>query len=455
MTMEEPRPLDSDERAELDQLRAQVAALEETPTTVSKAPSGLLWRRIGSGILLLLVAVCAILSVTTHFVPSQILDTDHYVNTVAPLASNTAVQNQVITIVTDQINDQVDIEGTTTAALQQLVDLTPAERPHLDNALVGLAPVIASQAQSFVHQTVTDFVRSPTFRDLWVSANRAAHQGVVAAVTGNTNRDAVEIDPDGTISIQLGPIITQVQDRLEQRGFAFATNIPNVDKEFVIFRSPELAKANRWVNALDKVATVLPWIGIACALAAIALIGSGRRLRMTAIVGLTILFSMLLLAIGILVGRTIYLNEVPADVLAPDAAQAIFDTVIAPLRFALRAVAVLALVVTIAAYLAGGSRSALATRRAFTRGVGALDSKRTQRPPNAFEHTLWQARIPLRITVVAVGALILMFWNYPTGLVVIWTVAIAILVLIVLEVTMRPARREPPNIETTSTELVE
>ncbi|MFW0796229.1 hypothetical protein AAFP30_20620 [Gordonia sp. CPCC 205515] len=448
------RPLDADERAELERLRAEVAELEAARPEPQphKTSSGLVWRRIGAGFLVFLCALLALLSVTTRFVRSELLDTDHYVNTVSSLASNPAVQAQVVNSVTDQINEQVDIEAATKSALQQIVDLTPAERPRLDNRVVGLAPVIAAQAESYIRKAVTEFVQSPQFADLWVAANRSAHEGVVATVTGDTKRGAVEIDPNGTISIQLGPIVTQVKDRLEQRGFSFADNIPNVNKEFVIFQSPELAKINRWVNALDKIATILPWLAIAAALGAIALIGRGRRLRMTAIVGVSIVLSMLILAIGILVGRAIYLNEVPANVLAPDAAKAIFDTVIAPLRTALRAVAVLALIVAIAAFFAGGSRSATATRHAFSRGIGAVDSHRAQRPPNSFERALWQARIPLRIAVVAIAALILMFWSYPTGLVVIWTVVIAVLVLIVLELLMRPARRTPGDPQVTVAE---
>ncbi|NED65145.1 hypothetical protein G3I15_29880, partial [Streptomyces sp. SID10244] len=75
-------------------------------------------------------------------------------------------------------------------------------------------------------------------------------------------------------------------------------------------------------------------LAILAAVGAVALIGSGRRLRMLAIVGIAITLSMLVLAIGLLVGRSIYLGQVPPDVLAPDAARVIFDTVVAPLRLA-------------------------------------------------------------------------------------------------------------------------
>ncbi|WP_343287365.1 hypothetical protein [Gordonia sp. SID5947] len=285
-----------------------------------------------------------------------------------------------------------------------------------------------------------------------MAANRAAHRSVVAAVTGETQRDAVEIGSDGTISIELGPIIEQVKQRLQDRGFAFAGSIPQVDKQFVVFQSPDLAKAQRWVRALDKIASILPWLAILAALGAVLVIGTGRRLRMVAIIGMAIVLSMLVLAIGLLVGRAIYLGQVPPDVLSPDAARVIFDTVVAPLRLALRAVAVVGLVVAVVAFLAGRSRAALAVRHGFTKGVGAIDSRRSARPPNTFERVLWQARIPVRIGVVAVAALVLMFWPYPTGLVVIWTVVIGCLVLAVVEVLMQPARRDGVAADTATAE---
>ncbi|MEE4024508.1 hypothetical protein V1Y59_15590 [Gordonia sp. PKS22-38] len=432
----DPRPLDADERAELERLRAEVAARSVRPERK------MLWRRIVAVSLVVLCAVLTLLSVTTRYVRGELLDTEHYLTTVAPLASEPAVQEQVTDAITDEINAQVDIQQITEQALQQLVDLTPAERPRIDQTVVGLAPVLANQAESFIQQTVSRFVESDQFRELWVTANRAAHRSVVAALTGDTERGAIEIDSDGSISIQLGPVIDQVKQQLTDRGFAFAANIPEVDKDFVVFQSPQLADAQRWVGALDNIADVLPWLALAAAIGAVLVIGAGRRLRMTAAVAISIVVAMLLLAIGLLIGRAVYMSEIPADVLAPDAARVIFDTVVNPLRLALRAVAVLALVVAIVVFFAGGSRSAKAVRRGFTGGVGALDARRKQRDPNAFELALYQARIPVRIAVVVGAALILMFWSYPTGLVVIWTVVITCLVLAALEIAMRPARRE-------------
>ncbi|QDQ89513.1 hypothetical protein FND50_01120 [Rhodococcus sp. WB9] len=443
-------PLDKDERTELLRLREEVATLRGqaagaaagVPTEpVARPPrNGLRWTAVT--ILLVLVAVLALASVTARFTRSQILDTDRYVSTVAPLGANPALQADITNQITDEIFTRVDVEGLTKDALEALTDVSnlAANAPRLDAAVVGLAPVITSQAKNFVHDTVSSLVQSQQFEDLWIQANRSAHNALVAVMTGNYGLSSVEVDQSGTVSISLGTVIDNVKAALTERGFAFADKIPAVDKQFVLFQSPELVKAQRAVNALDKASAILPWLGIACAAAAVAVAPSGRRLRALSLAGLSIALGMLVLAIGILVGRAIYLDSVPPDVLSPDAAAAVIDTVLVPLRTSLRAVAVLGLVIAIGAFLIGGSSSATAVRRGYGQALDFARKSGAGRPPNEVERWAYQLRIPLRCTIIGVAALLLMFWRYPTGLVVLWIVFIALLVLAALELLIRPAR---------------
>ena len=448
-------PLGKDERAELVRLREEVATLrEQTPiareTTVeqvSRPPRhGLRWAAVT--ILLVLVALLAVLSVTTRFVRSQIFDTDRYVSTVAPLGENPAVQAEITNQITDEIFTRVDVEGLTADALTALTDVSnlAANAPRLDRAVVGLAPVIAGQAKGFVHDTVGTLVQSQQFEDLWIQANRSAHTALVAVMTGNYGPNAVEVDQSGTVSISLSTIIDRVKAALTERGFAFADKIPSVDKEFVLFQSPELVKAQRAVAALDKVSVVLPWLGIACAAAAVAVAPRGRRLRALSLVGLSIALGMLVLAIGILVGRAIYLDSVPSDILSPDAATAVIDTVLVPLRTSLRAVAVLGIVAGLGAYLVGGSSSAIAVRRGYGQALDFVRYSASGRTPNQIERWANQLRVPLRCTIIGIAALLLLFWRYPTGLVVGWIVVIALVALVALEVLVRPARAAAQDI---------
>ncbi|MCL2536325.1 MAG: hypothetical protein FWE39_19360 [Nocardiaceae bacterium] len=444
----EGKPLDEDERAELLRLRNEVTTLrtqvaEATgapPATIARAPRHTM-RWITVTVLLVLVAMLSIVSVTSRFTRGEILDTDRYVTTVTPLGQDPAIQAEISDQITNEIYDRVDVEALTTEALTALTNASnlAENAPRVNQILTGLGPVLAGQAKSFINETVTTFVQSQQFEDLWIQANRTAHTALVSVVTGNYGPSSVQVDQSGTVSISLATIIDNVKTQLTDRGFTFAEKIPSVDKQFVLFQSPDLVKAQRAVNALDKVSAVLPWLTIACAAAAVAVAPRGRRLKTLSLAGLSIALGMLVLAIGILIGRAVYLNEVPTDVLTPDAATAVIDTILVPLRTTLRAVAVFGLVVAVGAYLVGGSSSATTLRGGFGRGVEFARRPMAGRTPTAVE--LWAARlrVPLRCLIIGVAALLLGFWRYPTGAVVIWIVLIGVLALVALELVVRPA----------------
>ncbi|QBJ97877.1 hypothetical protein ERC79_19465 [Rhodococcus sp. ABRD24] len=441
------RPLDSDERAELLRLRAQVAALrgQEPDATgdVEPTPQHHWLRWTAVTLLLVLVALLAIVSVTSRFTRSQILDTDRYVSTVAPLAEDPAVQAEISNQVTDEVFTRIDVEALTTDALAALADVSNLDEkaPRVDQAVVGLAPVIAGQAKSFVHETVLSFVQSQQFQDLWILANRTAHDRLVALVTGNYGPSSVQVDQSGTVSISLSTIIDNVRTELTDRGFTFAENIPTVDKQFVLFQSPNLVKAQQAVNTLDKASAVLPWLGIACAAAAVAIAPAGRRLHTLSLAGLAIAVGMFVLAVAMLIARAVYIDDISPDVLSPDAARAAIDTVLVPLRTSLRAVAVVGLVIAIGAYLIGGSASAGVVRRGFGHALDFARHPREGRTPNRVERWAGQARVPLRCFVIGIAALLLVFWRYPTGLVVLWIVLGAVIALLALELLIRPTQQ--------------
>ncbi|MGK8506955.1 hypothetical protein ACRS5S_02515 [Nocardia asiatica] len=434
--------LTADERAELERLRAEVAALRTKGRGAGPRARRHAWRWTAVVILTVLIAALAITTVVSRFVRGEVLDTDRYLGTVAPLGSNPVLQTEVAGTITDEIFVRVDIEGLTADALAALTDAVPAtaNRPRVDRAVEGLAPVITQQARDFVDDTVLSFVRSDQFEDLWLQANRAAHTALVAVATGHVGPESVTVDENGTVTLSLATVIENVKARLLDRGFAFAEKIPAIDKQFVLFRSPELVRAQQAVNRLDKASAVLPWVTIAAAVAAIAAAPPGRRRRALALVGLALTIGMLILAMALLVARALYLDRIPADVLAPAAATVIVDTVLVPLRTALRGVAVLGLAIALAAYLTGDSASATAARSQFGRGMDAAQRLRRSRPPNRMEDYAFRGRAALRWAVLGVAALLLVFWRYPTGLVVVWILLGALVALLALELLIRPAR---------------
>lgn len=84
-------------------------------------------------------------------------------------------------------------------------------------------------------------VASDAFSDAWLTANRAAHSALVAALTGQTG-EGITMESD-TVSINLGPIIQEVKQRLIDRGFELASRIPDVNPSFVLIQSDAITKA--------------------------------------------------------------------------------------------------------------------------------------------------------------------------------------------------------------------
>ena len=422
------QPLDASERAELLRLRAQVA--ESAGVRRRGLHNALRWTL--SGFLILLVALLMVGSLVARFTSSQIMDTDRYVATVAPLAGEPAVQAEIADQVTDQLFDRLDIEKITADALTALTENAPRVPPQV----VGLAPVIAGQAKSFIHETVLSVVQTDQFERAWVEANRIAHQKLVAVATGDTS--VVEIDEKGTVSVPLGPILANVGDQLVQRGFAFADKIPDIDVEFVLFQSSDLVKAQKAVRALNSAATWLPWLAVVAAVGAVFAAPRGQRLRALALVGLGVAVATALLGLALNVARSVYIDDIPSDVLSPAAASAIVDTLSVPLKTTVRAFFALGVVVAVVGYLTGGSRSALAVRGGFRRGVDALRRLGADRPPRPYEVWAARLRVPLRVAIAAVAVAILLFWRYPTGLVVGLIALFAVIALVVLEAVARP-----------------
>lgn len=449
----ENTPLTDGERTELESLRAEVTRLRAVAassggpspgvpdggTTAGEAGRAAGWLRwTATGVLVVLAALLAISAVGARYVRSQLLDTDRYVSTVAPLAGDPAVQDAVASKVTDALVQQLDLETLTRDALTAITD----NAPRVPDAIVGLAPVLASQANGFVGDQVTRFVRSDAFANLWVQANRAAHANVVAVLTGGSGR-ALTATRDGAVVLDLGPVVDAVKQQLVARGLTFASTIPQVSTTITVFQSSDLAKAQRWTRAFDRLATWLPWIALLVAAAAIGVAPPGRRRRAVVVVASAAAVGMIALGIGITVGRAVYLGAIPAHVLPPSAAAVVFDTVVQPLRGTLRFVLVVALVVALASFLVGPSGAAQAVRNGFMWLVGRASGGHAgdvTREPNPWE--AWIARYALLLTValVALGGLVLVFWHYPTGAVAFWIALVVVVLVVAVQVLAAPGR---------------
>ena len=169
-----------------------------------------------------------------------------------------------------------------------------------------------------------------------------------------------------------------------------------------------------------------------------------RRALVGAGVGIAV--AMVVLALGLAVFRSIYLDAVPASILPHDAAAALYDTIVRFLRAGLRTVLVLGLVVAAGAFLTGPSVTAVRARQGLTGAIGWLAGGAERAGFSTGPVGTWvQAnRRALRVGAVTLAALALVFWNRPTGKVVLGLTLALLAALAVIEFLGRGAARRPP-----------
>jgi hypothetical protein len=424
--MPEDAELGREERAELERLRAEVAALRSQARSgeVRAGRPGAVaggarqrWRTIVAVVLIVLGCVLAPLAGVAVWARNQVTNTDRYVATVQPLASDPAIQQAVTDQITAQVFTYVDIQALTNQVVDALTVRVEGRGlpPQAAAALGGLAGPIANGVQGFVRTQVERIVQSQAFADAWVQANRVAHDALVKALTGEG-----------------GGAVTVAQ------GFTLAERIPQVDKSFVLFQSEDITRARSAFNLLNTLGVWLPVI-------ALILIGIGvyvakdhRRALIGA--GLGVAAGMVLLALGLAVFRSIYLDGVPAEVLPHDAAAVLYDTIVRFLRAGLRTLLVLGLVVAAGAFLSGPSVTAVRARRGLAGAIGWLRGSAEHAGLRTGPVGTWvyANKRALRIGAVILAALALVFWGRPTGKVVIGLALALLVVLAIIEFLGRP-----------------
>jgi len=430
-----------DERAELERLRAETAELRRQQAGRTRRRFS--WRTIVSIVLIVLGCVLGPVAVLGVWAGNEVSDTGRWVATVEPLIHDPAIQNVLTDKITAEVTRQLDLTGTLNQASAQLDD---KGLPRLSSLVQTFGPQIASAVTGFIHSTVHRIVSGPRVAKLWVQANTVAHQSLVKVLSGEGN-GAISTK-NGQIVLNLGPFIAVVKQDLIEHGFSLASNIPPISPTLALFQAKDLGKAQAGYRLIKALKIVLPVLVLLLLAAGVYVARRRRRALIGASLGLAA--SMLVLAIGLVIARSIYLSSVPPSVLPGDAAAAAFDAMVYFIRIGLRVVLAVGLVVAIGAFITGSSRTAVQTRSALKSGAGRIRAYGERRGVSAGPVGEWTYthRKGLRIGAVALFALIFVFWGHPTGLVVIVLAVLLLVVLGLIELIGRPAAEPESTAQT-------
>ncbi len=388
--------------------------------------------RLGRAVLSVILAVLGVLSLTIAPLAiwgrNLVLNTDRYVDTLAPLAADPAVQSALIAAVNRRVEDHLDVA------------------PFVDGLLPpNVAKALEAPLQSAVYRVVdivtSRVVRSHAFQVLWNEMNRVAHKQLVAIVTGKKLAHGLIEAKSGKLLLNLSPVVEQVRDRLVSAGIDVAKRIPAAGATIEIARLSGLTRAQREVRTLNTLANWLPLIGVVLVAAAVAL--ARRRRRALVACALGVGGGMILLALGLAIGRSIYLSRLATTAFPRDAATSAYSILVRYLRLGIGLVFAVMLLLALVTWVTGSSPRAVVVRHVVSNMLQKLGRREHAGRVGAFagRYASW-----IRITILAVAGILLFTidgWSVG-GLIALAVVTVVLLVG--LEILRAPvAERSSPT----------
>jgi hypothetical protein len=357
---------------------------------------------------------------------NTILNTDRYVETVAPLASEPAVIDSVATRLTDAIFERVDVQS----ELQQ----------YLPPRLVFAAGPIANQVKSTTHDLIVKALETEQFQTLWREVNRTASTALVAYVNSEGS-SAVSIE-NGQLFLDLGPILDSVKQTLSDQGFALADKIPSTTAQvrLPVGDVSAIQQLKSTLHLLNVLAYLLPLLALACFIGAVFLMRDRRR--GVVVVGVIVAGAALLVGVGLAVGRESYLNAATDGGANPETAAVLFDTLVRFLRNGLRVFFLIGVLLALGAVITGPSTWAVRTRTTVG-GLITSGGEKTGWDSGSFGSFFARHRLGLMGAAVVVMAIWLFMLNPPTPGSVLWLTFGLLVLLVAIQFIAATAPREP------------
>ena len=358
-----------------------------------------------SWVLVVLACLLAVTSVVVVYARNQLLNTDTFVSTLAPLASDPAVQTAVATRVSDNLVARTNLE-------QQVQDALPARAGFL-------ATPITSTVRSATYRHHLEAGAELQFQNLWEQALRTSHQQLDNLLTGSDQGPCLGGQRPGHGRPLAGG--DPAKKQLAARGLTVFNKVPQYSgAPYVLFESKQLLKIQRLVKLLDRLALVLPILALLLFALSVVLARDRRKGLVHAAAGLAV--SMALLLVVANVGRNQYLASLlPGQ--SKSATAAVIDTVSAVLLDSVRTILIVSAVVAAVAFAVGIGpvRRWLADRRLPTWLTGGP------------VHTVVAAhRRAFQWGVLVLGLVLLVLWNQPTVKVAVIVVLATFLVVLLV-----------------------
>ena len=233
---------------------------------------GLLWRLFA-----VLASLLLPVALASAWLSTVVTDSDAYVNTVGPLASDPTVQQAVTE----------SVEGTTVTTVENATGTT-----------------LDAGSREQVAAAVGQAVESPEFETAWRAANRIAHREAVRILEDDSDR---RVTDGGRVLVDVGPVYDTVIVTLDQEGLVDAAAAPSVSVSVPLVRVSDLDRAQEVYDLLDAAGFWLPALWLVLVVLTVLVATERRRAAVWLAAGS--IGGLLLLVVGLLIARNVLVAE--------------------------------------------------------------------------------------------------------------------------------------------------
>ena len=308
------------------------------------APPASRSRQIWVRVILGIATVLAVFAIFAVWANRQLMNPHNWSRTSTALLQKETIRTALSGYLIDQLYANVNVPA-------QLQSGLPAQLRPLAGPLSGALHSVAEQGAERA-------LAAPRVQNIWMKANYAADQALVAVVKGGGSRVQIQ---GGTVSLNMRQIVADIADRLGLPS-GVAEKLPASVATLKVVTSSELGLFRSLAKALHALSVVL--VLVVLALYALAMtLARGRRRRTLMWVGLSLIFSGLIVLVGRKVGQGQLVSAITSDASIEPAANDAYSVATSLLVQVAGAVIIVGMPVILAAWFAGPARLAVGARR--------------------------------------------------------------------------------------------
>ncbi len=385
-------------------------------------------RSVVAWVLVVLVSIMLPVSIMSFWAINTVTNTNRYVETMAPIASNPVVIDHTSVRLTNELFSSLNVQKKITSILPKKAE--------------PIAAPLTNQLNGFVETQVHKVLSSSFFQKVWNNGNRRVHSTLIAVLSGQNTKTTRALKNGAAVVVDISPVANKAIDKLDARGVTLFDPLKKVFSTtnnrltISVASAQQVQKASGIFNLVKKLQVGIPIATLVLAAIGVAVAVRRRKTLLRMALGGSIGILVFLVALGLT--RRQFVAKAVDQGFNGQVAQIIFDTLLRFLKDGLWISLGVLLVLAVVLWFVGPARYAVALRHQIARAWHWLGrnarqltgaAQRGAAGPGARRSARWieEHASGLRLLGVIVAGIFIVF----TGSLSFWGFLVIVLVLAV------------------------